>query len=1038
MSLLQTDLGGRITLKGVLGIGGMGEVYRAWDAALERPVAVKFVRSGDPKEADRLLLEARLQARVEHPNVVHVLDTGTLEGRSCILLQLVEGQTFADLDTGADWRVKVALAIQAARGLGAAHRQGLIHRDVKPANILVEPTSEGPRALLSDFGLARGEEGGLTRSGLMMGTVDYMAPEQVTGTVPVDFRADIYGLGATLYAVLAGRPPFRHKPGTTAAAPSTNGLHGATNEGEANPGDLLRRVLEEDPNSLAAEVPGLPKDLAIVVAKAMEKEPAQRYATAEALAEDLERVLRGEAVAAKRSSLFDRLLKWSRRNRVSARLAAGAGLIFLLGLGYTVVASRRAGLEALENAQMGAEAATLENVLRREYLLPAHDLRPAMGFIRQRISDLSGRRARAEAPRAYALGRGYQLLGDWSEAKAHMELARARGFHTPEGELGYGLVLAELYEVELAQTQTIPDPDIRKARLEAVRQNFLLPALTAIRSQVSSNPDRTHTLLGRVAFLEGRLEEAQAEAAKAQAIPIEQADGLLLQAKVLMVRREDAYVHHAHPEAIALLRSAISVLERAQTIARSDPRVAQMLTQCSLLVASHQRSLGLSTAEALGQAKAHLEAAKLLHGDAPQVAILEATLLQRLGLGKKDIGQSGVSEDAAALQLLKDAAAREPNHAELQRFLVNAYYSYAYAKVAVGQDPGTAFEAGYQAIEAARQRAPQDWRLPYTGALLAQPHSVFLNNHGLDARLVAQRGIDFADRALALGAGANAMGIHADCLVELAKAQYGFGDDPTATLTRIMEDNGKGVALAPTDQIMRINAASAAVQAALLAQQLGRDPRPYLAKGHAWNEGAQPKYIEAQRNRLDLKRLSLEAGPVEAQLQGVPSLLADCLAAEKQFRTPLSFQSGCAYRLTAMARAQAGLDPSAQFAEAAKRFLRMEKENGNAIQAPIESALTRLQEARWRRSRGLPVQAALQEAGAALTRARAAQPEDAMGLALKASLICVEAESAPAEKRTAVLGPALMAWQEALRRNQNLKAHPVFQPTVATLERQAK
>jgi len=107
MSLLLTNLDGRVTLKGLLGTGGMGEVHRAWDAGLERPVAVKFVRSGDPKEADRLLLEARLQARVEHPNVVRVHDTGTLEGRPCIVMQLVEGRTFADLGSEADWRTKV-------------------------------------------------------------------------------------------------------------------------------------------------------------------------------------------------------------------------------------------------------------------------------------------------------------------------------------------------------------------------------------------------------------------------------------------------------------------------------------------------------------------------------------------------------------------------------------------------------------------------------------------------------------------------------------------------------------------------------------------------------------------------------------------------------------------------------------------------------------------------------------------------------------------------------------------------------------------
>ena len=270
MSLPLSALDGRLTLKGLLGTGGMGEVHRAWDAGLERPVAVKFVRGGDPKEADRLLLEARLQARVEHPNVVRVHDTGTFEGRPCIVFQLVEGQTYADVRTEVGWRAKVELAVEAARGLGAAHRMGLVHRDVKPANILVENTETGLKALLSDFGLARDEEGGLTRSGLLMGTVDFMAPEQVTGAAPVDFRADIYGLGATLYAVLAGRPPFRDSARSTAPGRNTEGLEPITAAAELHPGDLLRRVLEADPKPLSAEVPGQGPRVGVVARAGLE------------------------------------------------------------------------------------------------------------------------------------------------------------------------------------------------------------------------------------------------------------------------------------------------------------------------------------------------------------------------------------------------------------------------------------------------------------------------------------------------------------------------------------------------------------------------------------------------------------------------------------------------------------------------------------------------------------------------------------------------------------------------------------------------
>lgn len=1026
MSLLLTNLDGRITLKGVLGIGGMGEVHRAWDAGLERPVAVKFVRSGDPKEADRLLLEARLQARVEHPNVVRVHDTGTLEDRPCILLQLVEGQTFADLDTAMDWRVKVSLAAQAARGLGAAHRQGLVHRDVKPANILVEESREGPRALLSDFGLARDEEGGLTRSGLMMGTVDFMAPEQVTGAAPVDFRADIYGLGASLYAVLAGRPPFRHTPGPTAAAQSTNDLHGVTPEGDVHPGDLLRRVLEEEPRSLDAQVPGVPRDLATVVAKAMEKDPTQRYVTAESLAEDLERVLRGDPIQAKRAALPERTIKWFRRNQMAARVTAVATALLLLGLGYTFFASRRAGLNALENARMGAEAAAMESVLNREYLLPSHDLRPAIQSIRQKMAILAADESSTEAPRAYALGRGYQLLEEWPEARAQLERARSLGFKTPESELAYGLVLAELYEQGFKQARTIPDKEIRQARIATLHRELLNPSVVAIQAQATSMPERTHTLLGKVALLEGRLDEALQHAKEAQASPVEQAEGLFLEAKVHVEMREAWYVKHAHQEALNALQSAIRALEGARTIARSDPRVAETLVQCSLLMASHQRSLGTSTANAMAQAQVWFDGAKTLQGDEARLAVLEASMLQRISMSKKDVGQSGVQEDAAALDLLRRAVTRYPSQTDLQRYLINAYYSYCYAKVSAGEDPGSGFEEGYRAVEAALKLTPLDWRVPYTGALLAYPESLYLNNRGLDARTAAQRGIRYAEQAITLGAAANAKGIRADCLAELAKAQYGAGEDPIGTITRIMEDNAQGVAMAPTDQIMRINAAAAAVQSARLIQNLQGDLRPYLEKGAQWNEGTNPKYIEAQQNRLELRLLQVQSGPPEGWLRGSQALIQDCLAIEKQFHTALPYHSGSAFRFKAKAQIHAGADPSVAFGEARKRFLEMEKKDPGNVQAYAESAFTCLDEARWRISKGQTPSSLFAEVRAALDRSRKVQSHQALLFALEAATWCLEAGCAPPEQRASLLQKAKESWEKGLKSNRHLSEHPGF------------
>ncbi len=1031
MSLILSALDGRVVLKGFLGEGGMGQVHRAWDQALERAVAVKFLRGTDPREAERLLLEARLQARVEHPHVVKVHEVGTLEGRPCIVLQLVEGRSLAALAPELTQEAKVELVRQAAEGLHAAHRQGLLHRDIKPANILVEETPGGRRALVSDFGLARDQEVGQSRGAFPAGTLDFMSPEQLLSQGPLGLQSDVYALGATLYCVLAGRYPFRDS--LKATSPDRDTPHSQT--GHEDPAQLLRRILEEEPASLAVVIPGLPRELPLIVAKAMAKEPSLRYTTAEAFAEDLGRFQRGEAILAHAPGAVEQLQKWAHRNRMAARITLGAAALLVLGLGYTAFAARRATRRALDSARMGGRAAAMEYALTREYLLPSHDLRPALQALRQQLVALAADTSGAEAPRAYALGRGYQLLEEWPEARVQLERARTLGFRTPEGELAYGLVLAELYQQGLRQARTIPDKAQQQKRLEALRQELLIPAVAAIQAQVQAMPEHAHSLLGQVALMEGRLDEALGHARAAQAKPQEQAEGLLLEAKVIEEQRQILYVRHAHQEALVALTAARQALEAVQHIARSDPRAAEGLVQCSLLGASHLRSLGQPTTEALAQAQTDLDAARALHGDEGRLAVLEATLLQRLGMTKKDVGQSAVQEDTRALQLLREAAAQHPGNLELQRFLVNGWYSYCYAKVAAGENPGDSFTEGYLAVDSAQRLAPQDWRIPYTGSLLAYPQSLYLNNRGLDARATALRGVRYAEQALSLGAAANARGSRADCRAELAKAQYAAGEDPRSAIAQLLEDNTQSLLLAPADQILRINSAASAIQAAHLLQRLAADAGPTLALAASWSQGNNPKYLEAQRNLLDIQLLQRHnaSEPAAAELQACLALNRDCQAMEKQFKTVLPFQCGSALVLVARAQARSGADPSSAFHEAQQRFLKMEQEDPGNVQAPAESALAGLEEARWRLSRNLPVAPALAVVRAAQARSRRVQPEQALLLALEAAALGLEAEHAVPDLQRSLLQQAKALWAEALKRNANLKLHPAFARTLAQL-----
>jgi serine/threonine-protein kinase len=784
MSLLLTNLDGRVTLKGLLGAGGMGEVHRAWDAGLERPVAVKFVRSADPKEADRLLLEARLQARVEHPNVVRVHDTGTLEGRPCILLQLVEGQTFADLKVGTPWQEKVSLAVQAARGLGAAHRMGLVHRDVKPANILVEATKEGLQALLSDFGLARDEEGGLTRSGLMMGTVDFMAPEQVTGATPVDFRADIYGLGATLYAVLAGRPPFRNTPNPKSDASASQGLPGATTEEEMHPGDLLRRVLEHNPRSLAAEVPGLPRDLAIVVAKAMEKEPTRRYVTAEALADDLERVLRGEAIQARPMSWLERGGRWIRRNPIPARALFSGVLAMISAGGFIGWNSRRSALEALDAAQLGGEAKAFELRLRMAYLAPAHDLRSVHAELRAGLVRLAGRRGAASSASDYARGRVYLVLNELDEARTALGLAQEKGFKGPDMEAALGIVYGRIYQRDLMALESLQDPAFRASRIAELQHRLRAPALAHL-GAAGGDP----LLQAEAALLNGHYEETRRLALEARARDPERMEATVLAARVWYREGRDAYNNRELPRAETCAMQGASVAQGLLEDLRSDPAVPILLGGFMDLRASVALDRGENPRQHIAAGMSFVDRALALDPDSRDAWTLKVQLLANRTKSSVQADQDGLVQAKTLLEATRKLVAQDSKSAKAQQLLSYALYAVGHEADSRGEDPAPFHLEGFKAGMEADRLEPWNAMGIYRALLNAVQH--------IEAQI--KRGKDSSELVLAAEAAAK----------RLEKMEGRGGLNPRALLGT----------LANLRQVM-----------GRVAWLQGRDPDPYMAE----------------------------------------------------------------------------------------------------------------------------------------------------------------------------------------------------------------
>lgn len=726
----------------LIGRGGMSTVYRATDRQLGREVAIKVLfDSGDTSL--RLLREARSQARLNHENACKVFEAGVEQGKRYIVMQYIPGVPLDELRPRIGLEDKVQIVKCVALALHEAHRLGIVHRDVKPSNILVEHLEDGSyKPYLTDFGIARDiRDVERTATGVIAGTPAFMAPEQARGeNRSLDRRTDVYSLGATLYDVLAGRPPF--------AASTTMGV--------------LQQILSDEAPPVRRADPRVPVDLEAVLIKCLEKEPQRRYESARALSEDLQRFLDGEPVQARRLSLGYALLRKARKHKAGVVLATAA-LVAALTAAALWVHSRRLAIEQATVArELGEDVKEMELFLRNAYGLPLHDIERERDIVRMRLRNIEARMMAAGrvglGPGHYALGRGLLALQEPEQALLHLNQASALGYRSYELSYATGLTLSELSTKALAAANRLGDPGRKKARLLTIKAEYTGPALSHLRLALGVRLDAPAFVEGLIALHEGRPEEALGKAREAFAkapwlYEAKKLEGDAYFACGSRFRQDAAF---DYDKMMSDFQPAAAAYRSAAEIARSDPSVHE--GECELW---HQ--------------------------------LMNAAVARPQSLRPS-------FENAKAACTRAIAASSQGSSAHLK--LASVYGSFANwlaAGVLSHENLPAVIREAVAHAEDAMQRNPRDPIAPYAMASAWRAEAVYLQDAGLDDRSSLARAIAGYQQVLGLDPSfLSALHELASTYLLKGLGEYHHGSDPMVSFEKALTYDRRAGELDPS------------------------------------------------------------------------------------------------------------------------------------------------------------------------------------------------------------------------------------------------
>ncbi|MBI2837340.1 MAG: protein kinase [Acidobacteria bacterium] len=1004
---------GKYELGIVLGQGGMGRVYMAYDTVLKRSVALKFLLVENGATPERFFQEARAQARVDHEYVCRIYEAGEIDRTPYIAMQYIAGSTltFAALEMNLDQKMDVMRKV--AEGVNAAHATGLIHRDLKPGNILVQRTEDGVwKPYVMDFGLARElQSDGLTSSGMVMGTFAYMAPEQARGEVRhLDRRTDVYGLGATMYEILSGAPPF-------------SGGSGA---------DILVDVLQKDPKRPRLRDPRIPIDAETITMKCLEKNPEKRYQSAKALADDLNRFLQGDPILARRATVPERVWKRIRKYPVFSSIIAAAVLAVIVLTGIAVVTSYRAKEAGRLMQEFGQEVKEVEAIMRFAYLLPLHDISPQDALVRARLREIEGRMEQigriAQGPGHYALGRGYMALREYEDARSHLESAwNEHGYQPPVVAYALGLTLTNLYQERLKEVQRITVKQEREARLASLDREYRDPAKNFIRAAGAHLESREYAD-ALVAMLDKNYEAALAKAEMSYRTVPWLYEARQLEGDVYLTMANQKRDEGRNDEAAVLYEKAEAAYADALSRGSSDPAAYESAASLQVEVMRMQiYQTARSPRGSFEKALAACESALAAQPHNPRAYGLRSSAYVRWGEYEAQQGEDPRPTFLRSIESAEAAVRQRPGDVLALTGIGTAWWRYGRYEAQLGGDPAESFT---KAADAYRKAA----RIEASALTYANLGGLYWNRASEESR-AGRRSSEWLDRAAeclekalelnpAYGPAHNNLG-----LVYLEKAELAVdgGGDVRPFVRSAAERLQKGIALNPTDAYACSNLGSTFLVLGMYESLNGSDPRGSLAqsiaayeRAHSINPNWPSPYfgIGAALNQRAQYELETGIDPT-ADINASLEALDRCLRIDAN-QPDVYTILGRVRLLDARWLIKAHRSPEAALDSARTLMLKAGAKDAEANEALGELFRWR---AEWRLSRRESAASDIKQGIVYADRALSLSPSLADAHAVKGALLLLQANAGPAgSPRCAAGAEAAREIQEANRLNANLQA----------------